>query len=78
MVDLAVSPGRDLDAVLEPGDLRLGLPGGAARHDEAGVARPLHDRRLQPRHYLGSLELNNGSNDPTSEWKDFGIRQGEN
>ena len=56
LVDLAVSPGRDLDAVLEPGDLRLGLPGGAARHDEAGVARPLHDRRLQPGHYLGSLE----------------------
>ena len=56
LVDLAVSPSRDLDAVLEPCDLRLGFPGGAARHDEAGVARPLHDRRLQPRHYLGSLE----------------------
>ena len=54
LVDLAL-PGRDLDPVLEPGDSGLGLPGGAARHDEPGVARPLHDRRLQTGHYLGSL-----------------------
>ena len=58
LVDLALA-GGNLDAVLEPRDSRLGLAGRAARHDEPGVARPLHDGRLQPGHNLGSLVMVN-------------------